>query len=226
MGVWKIFGTHLGGLWSMSLSYRSRTQFTLFPQYVRTTHLITTKLGRYIPLIMLPTWLNFGGNLVLVNLFEKFQIRSSQVENSICHIIVMVGPIDVKQKEMSRLDATLTRVPLTLTFDLEFSRSNCISGMGGPIAMEWKGQGSMSWCETLRKWVNWMLGWLGYPWPWPLTFKVKLYLGIWRPDCHGTKGTGDDRMPWCETQPLCDLQAQDIVRDRGDLGCHRFCRLV
>ena len=32
----------------------------------------------------------------------------------------MVGPIDVKKKEMSQLDAMLTRVPLTLTFDLEF----------------------------------------------------------------------------------------------------------
>ena len=29
----------------------------------------------------------------------------------------MVGPIDVKQKGKSQLDATLTRVPLTLTFD-------------------------------------------------------------------------------------------------------------
>ena len=47
----------------------------------------------------------------------------------------MVGPIDVKEKEMSQLDATLTRVPLTLTFDLDLwpriSRSNCILGMGG-----------------------------------------------------------------------------------------------
>ena len=59
----------------------------------------------------------------------------------------------------------------------------------------------MPWCETLRKWVNWTLRWLGYfdldLWPW--MFKVKLYLGNRRPDCHGTKGTGVDRMPWCET---------------------------
>ena len=37
---------------------------------------------------------------------------------------------------MSQLDAALTGVPLTLTFDLEFSRSICISGMGGPIVKE------------------------------------------------------------------------------------------
>ena len=70
-------------------------------------------------------------------------MRYSQVEQPICHILGMVGPIDVKQKEMNRLDATLTRVPLTLTFGIEFSRSNCISGMGGPIAMERKGQESI-----------------------------------------------------------------------------------
>ena len=44
------------------------------------------------------------------------------------------------KKEMSQLDATLTRVPLTLTFGLEFLRSNCISGMGGPIVMEQRGR--------------------------------------------------------------------------------------
>ena len=65
-------------------------------------------------------------------------MRFSPVEHSICHILGMVGLIDVKQKEMSQLEAMLTRVHLnlTLTFDLEFSRSNCISGMGGPIVME------------------------------------------------------------------------------------------
>ena len=42
------------------------------------------------------------------------------------------------KKEMSQLDTMLTRVPLTLTFDLENSRSNYISGMGGSIVMEQK----------------------------------------------------------------------------------------
>ena len=51
------------------------------------------------------------------------------------------------KKEMSQLDATLTRVPLTLTFDLENSRSNWISGMGGSIVMERKGQESLAWLE-------------------------------------------------------------------------------
>ena len=59
---------------------------------------------------------------------------------------------------------------------------------------KWTGVDSMTWCETLRKWVIWMLRWLGYLWPWIV--KVKLYLGNGRPECHGTKGRG---MPWCET---------------------------
>ena len=44
------------------------------------------------------------------------------------------------KKEMSQLDATQTGVSSTLTFDFEFLRSNCISGIGGPIVMEQKGQ--------------------------------------------------------------------------------------
>ena len=43
------------------------------------------------------------------------------------------------KKEMSQEDVTLTTVPLTLSFDLEFSRTNCISEMGGQIVMERKG---------------------------------------------------------------------------------------
>ena len=50
-----------------------------------------------------------------------------------------------KTKEMSQLDAAQTGVPLTFKFDLEFSRSNCISemgGLGGQIVMERQGQES------------------------------------------------------------------------------------
>ena len=92
-------------------------------------------------------------------------------------------------------------------------------GNGSPDCHGTKGTGvdRMPWCETLRKWVNWMWRWLGYLWPWSWIFKVKLYLWNGRPDCHGTKGTGVDRMPWCETQPLCDLEAEDTVRDRDDM---------
>ena len=61
----------------------------------------------------------------------------------------MAGPFDAKQNEMSPLDATVTRVPLTLTFDLEFLRSNCISGMGGPIVIKQKEQESIG-CPDVK----------------------------------------------------------------------------
>ena len=55
--------------------------------------------------------------------------------------------------EMSQLDAMLTRVPLTLTFDLdfdlEFLRSNCISGMGGPFVIERRGT-ELIWCPDVK----------------------------------------------------------------------------
>ena len=51
---------------------------------------------------MLSTWLNFGGILsetfFVANFSLKFQIRFSPVEHSICHILGMAAPIDVKQK--------------------------------------------------------------------------------------------------------------------------------
>ena len=107
------------------------------------------------------------------------------------------------KKEMSQLDATMTRIPLTLSFDLDIWPwilwPNCISWMGGPIVMERKGRESMG-CPDV-KWVNWTLHWLGYLWPWNLTLKFQgqMYLRNRRPECHRTKGTGVDRMPWCDT---------------------------
>ena len=55
------------------------------------------------------------------------------------------------KKEMGQLDAMQTRVPLTLTltFDLEFSRSNCISGTEDPIVMEQEGRESMG-CPDVK----------------------------------------------------------------------------
>ena len=118
---------------------------------VRTACPIATKLGSYIPLVMLSTWINFGGILSETffshKFFVKFQARFSTVEHSICHIL---GMVMWNKKEMSQLDAMLTRVPLTLTLDLEFSRSNCISGMGGSIVMEQKGRESIG-CPDVKQ---------------------------------------------------------------------------
>ena len=37
----------------------------------------------------------------------------------------------------------------------------------------------MPWCETLRKLVGWMLRWLEYLWPWPLTLKFYGQIVSW-----------------------------------------------
>ena len=87
---------------------------------------------------------------------------------------------------MCQLDTALTGVPLTLTFDLEFSRSNCISGMGGPIVMERKGRESIG-CPDVKHKGNKSTGCCADWGPfdldiWPWIFKVKLYLGNGWPD--------------------------------------------
>ena len=88
------------------------------------------------------------------------------------------------KNEMGQLDATLTRVPFTLTFDLEFSRSNYISEMGGPIVVERKGCESIS-CPDVKHKENesarCCADWGTFD---PEFSKVKLHLGNGRPDCN------------------------------------------
>ena len=78
------------------------------------------------------------------------------------------------KKEMSQLDATLTRVPWTLTFDFHLwpwiLKVKLYLGNGRPDSHGTEGTGvdGIPWCETLRKLVNRTLCWLGYLWPWPL----------------------------------------------------------
>ena len=92
MGVGKNFCIHLGDLGSRSLNYRCGTQFTLPNDRY--------KLGIYIPLIMFSAWLNFGEILpIFSDFFRQILNLFSPVEPSICHILGMVCPIDVKQKE-------------------------------------------------------------------------------------------------------------------------------
>ena len=170
---------------------------------VRIAYPIASKPGRNFPLIMIIHLSNFYRNSVW-HFFRKNWNLLSPVESSICHILGIVGPIDVSKERkwvnwMPCWLGYLWSWPLTSTFDLEFSRSNCISGMGDPIVMVRRGRELIR-CPGVKhwgKWINWMLRCLGYHWHW--IFKVKQYLGNGRPDCHGTKGTGVDRMPWCET---------------------------
>ena len=139
------------------------------------------------------------------------------------------------KKELSQLDCMLTRGPLTLTltltFDLEFSKSNCILGMGGPIVIKLKRRESIG-CPDVKHKGNESTGfqanWVTFDldiWPW--IFKVKLYPGNGRPFCHGSPfvmesiGCPDVKHNHYVTE------AEDTVRDQGDLRCwHYIAHLV
>ena len=69
--------------------------------------------------------------------FVIFQMRFSPTQRSICQSNVLFAiylewlvQLMWNTMEISQLDASLSRVPLSLSFDLEFSRTNCISGIG------------------------------------------------------------------------------------------------
>ena len=81
------------------------------------------------------------------------------------------------EKEVHRLDTGWTMwpwpsiSPVTLTFD--FSKSNFKISVSQELLSDW--------CETKRKQVNWILGWMyGLAlwldrWPWPCSFKAKVW---------------------------------------------------
>ena len=105
-----------------------KQKFACLQDKVRTTQLITTKLGSYIPLAMLITWLDFGAILLetlffLPNFLTKIQMCFFKVKHSIRHISGMVGPIDVKWKAATSVGCWVNHVTLTFDLDLVVSRS-------------------------------------------------------------------------------------------------------
>ena len=143
----------------------------------RTAHQIATNL------VGIPTLLFLLLGLILEEFCQK-QFRDffcktsnpfSPVEHPICHILGMVGP----KKEMSHLDATLKRVPLSLTIDLDlwhwiFKVDFCLrNGRPDCQGTEETVVDRMGWCETLKKLVHLTLRWLGYIWPWPWTLNFQ-----------------------------------------------------
>ena len=63
----------------MTFSWPWQTKFACLQDKVRTTQPITTKHGSYIPLVMLTTWLDFGGILVKTLFFAKLSLKISDV---------------------------------------------------------------------------------------------------------------------------------------------------
>ena len=102
------------------------------------TQPITSKLGNYVPLVMLITWLDFGGFLLetfcLPNFLWNFCMCFFRVKHSIGHISGMVGPIDVKRKGGASVEYWVTLTfDFTHELDLWFFevkfQNSCISGV-------------------------------------------------------------------------------------------------
>ena len=72
--------------------------------------------------------------------------------------------------------------------------------------------GWSNWCETKRKWVNWMLRWLGYLWTWPLTltlnFQDKMVSRDWEARLSWNERVGNrkDNLRW-NTKEMGQLDA-------------------
>ena len=97
-----------------------KQKFACLQNKVRIIQLIITKLGNYIPLVMIITWLHFGRiqfeTFFFANFLRKFRMCFFKVKHSIWHISGMVGPIDVKRKGGAWVGYWVNYV--TLTFDL------------------------------------------------------------------------------------------------------------
>ena len=130
-------------------------KFACLQDKVRTTQPITTKLGSYIPLVMVITWLDFGGILweilVLANFLRKFWMCFFLRSNNLLDISQeWLVRLMWNEKEVHRLDTGWTMwpwpltSPMTLTFD--FSRSNFKIAVSEELLSDW--------CETKRKQIS------------------------------------------------------------------------
>ena len=128
---------------------------------------------------------------------------------------------------MSQLDATLTRVPLTLTltFDLQFSRSNCISGMEGPFVMEWKGWESIG-CPDVKHYGNESTGCCADWGTFDLEFsRSNCISGMGGSIVMERKGQESLGCPDVKCNHYVTPRQRIFLR-RDDLRCRRFHRLV
>ena len=116
-------------------------KFACLQDKVRMTQPITTTLGGYISLVMLITWLDFGGipveTVIFANFHWKFRMCFLKVRHSFVHISGMVGPIDKKRKGGALVGYWVNYVILTfdLTPDLDLwffkvkCQYSCFSGI-------------------------------------------------------------------------------------------------
>ena len=178
-----------------------KQKFACLQDKVTTAQPIITKLGSYITLVMLITWFDFGGmleeTLILANFIWKFRMCVFKVKHSFGHIRGMVGPIDMIRKGDASIGYWVNK--MTLTFDLNHDLDFDFSGSNFKIAVSQ--QLLSDWCETKRKLINEIMGWLfgialgPHPWPWTCSFKVK----VWNSLIWGLGGLTDMERKGCES---------------------------
>ena len=113
---------------------------------------IATKLGNYIPLVIISTWLNVGGFLAKALIFAYFFVKfPNRFSRRTIYLPYLRNDWSnwCETRRMLRWLEYLWPWPLTSTFDLKFPRSNCILGMGAPIVMEGNGRESIG-CPDMK----------------------------------------------------------------------------
>ena len=138
-------------------------KFVCLQDKVKTTHLITPKLGSNIPRVMLITWSDFEG-FRLETLFCQIFVGNfgcvfSRSNIKIGQISGMVGPIDVKRKGGASVEYWVNYV--NLTFDLTHDLDLVVSRSKFEIALfeKW----GIDWHGTKGMWVD-----HSWPWPWAM----------------------------------------------------------
>ena len=134
---------------------------------------------------MLITWLDFRGILLeTLFFFAKFSLNISdvffKVKRSIGHISGMVGPIGVKRKGGTLVGYWVNYETLTfdLTHDLDLwffkvkLQNTFISRM--VIWLMWNEKKTNQLDTGLTVWSSGLALW-PHPWPWPCSFKVKVW---------------------------------------------------
>ena len=139
-------------------------KFACLQDKERTTQTITTKLSRYISLLM-------------ANFLRKFWMCFFKVKHSIGHISGMVGLIDVKRIECTSVGYWVNYVTLTcnLTHDLDLwffkvkFQNSCIWRNG--IWLMWNKK------KANQLDTGWLYGLALWPhlWHWPCSLKVKVW---------------------------------------------------
>ena len=160
-----------------------KQKFGCLQDKVRTTQPISAKLCSYISLVMIITWLTFGGipseTHFLPNFLWNFECVFSSLNTSLVISQECLVRIMWNEKEVHRMDAGWTAWPLPLTSPMtltsDFSRSNFKIAVSEELLSDWRETKS----KSLRYWADYMvLPFDHNQYPWPGSLKVKVWKSL------------------------------------------------